>query len=125
MKMLLENELQEFQERFYSFGDARIKRVSFDYEKKEFRVEIEAQDFACVPARWRDITLMMKDCFSMKAICGNAAYDVLSLGLNILFENESVGLEFGNFGNMPESMAELMTSPFHVAGKHLCWNIRD
>ena len=124
MKMLLKNELKAFQERFCSFGDACVKSVSFSYERKDFHMEIEAQDFACVPSCWRHIILTVKGCFSMRAASGNAAYDVLSLGLNILFENENVGLEFGNFADTPESLAKLMTSPFHVAGKHLYWDIK-
>ena len=125
MTKLLQSELQKFQAKFYSFGDALVKSVNFNYEKNEFRVEIEAQDSTCVPPRWRYITLTMEDCFSMKTIHGNAAYGVLSLGLYILFEKESVGLEFGNFGDTPESMEELMTSPFHVVGKFLYWQVNN
>jgi len=40
------------------------------------------------------------------------------------FEGENVGLEFGGFADPAKSMAELVTSRFHVAGQCLCWSTK-
>ena len=126
MNKLAKTSLPEFQERFCFFHDALIKRMSFSYDKKEFRIVIETQDYeASVQPCWCHMTLVISGCFSMKTIQGNAAWDVLSTGVHIIFENEHVGLEFGDFVDTPESMVELETSPFHVAGKSLSWSLTD
>ena len=61
---LLETDLLAFQEKFYFFGDAVVSSLSFDYQNKQFRVILEAQDSSeSIQPCWRYVTLIVKRMF--------------------------------------------------------------
>jgi hypothetical protein len=119
-------ELNSWNERFVSFNDAVMKSwaMKFALSAPVLEVVIETQDQDS-PSGWSLVTIHLSGVSSLKFCEGpKTSYQVLSNGLHTLFDPVSIGLEFGDFIDAPESFSELMESPCHVVAESLDWDVQ-
>ena len=83
---------------------------------------IETQDIESQTGFSR-VTIRVSGINSVRFVDGpKTSYVRMSNGLYALFEQDQVGLEFGDFVDAPTSLSELMRSPVHAVGGTLEWD---
>lgn len=121
---LLRDEIGDFLNRFNSFNDAVARRWTIISSNKNTNVavELEACDLMSKVSEWRKLKLTMDDCRSVAFVKNTKIdYEVLSSGLYIIYYDDLFGIEFGDFHDAPNSLAELTTSRCHVVAASVAW----
>ncbi|WP_316359223.1 hypothetical protein [Devosia sp.] len=125
MKMLQQDQLQAWEARFTHFYDAMLRGWAVDLPYpgvKALTVVIETQDSESQTGFSR-VTIRVSGINSVRFVDGpKTSYVRMSNGLYALFEQDQVGLEFGDFVDAPTSLSELMRSPVHAVGGTLEWD---
>lgn len=130
MHRLNQSTTHEFLGRFYSFDDGVLRKLEIFYTNDGERSvsawvatrdtqETQNDGWVCVRLV---ITRAQDFCFTESA---KTTAQILSQGIHICWFGETVGLEFGYFIDPPESLAELKTSKFFVAGFSLDWALES
>jgi hypothetical protein len=123
-----ENDIDSWRGRFFSFNDGVIRRCRSEFVEGGFTIDfdVEAQDAENAASGWSLVSIRLLKCSSIRvAYDSNISFDVLSNGIHILSDGTQIGLEFGEFADEPQSLAELMTSPRHAVAAFIEWSVRD
>ena len=121
-------EILTWQNRFNAFNDAVVRRWSIGFLRgtANFEVDVETRDMNARRSGWSLVTLRMHACNSLNFVRSNQAdYDVLSNGLHVVWLDGLFAFEFGNFADVPTSIAELLTSPCHVTSQDVEWDATE
>jgi hypothetical protein len=121
---MTDNSFSPLYERFNRFQDALLREVKvayFEDGKKFVSISVYARDWSAdTPDTWRVVMLQVIDVISYRlAEQKNTTAQVLSNGIHCIFANEHVGVELGDFVDVPTSLDELGRSNLHILGKSI------
>lgn len=130
MDAITSNSAAAFGARFNGFNDALIRKIEIAYASDGTRsvlALIAAQD-AEQPSNdgWSLVSLRVSEVKHFR-FCEEAksSAQVLSNGLHICWFGESVGLEFGDYIDAPESLEDLLSSKLFALGGVLHFSVSD
>jgi uncharacterized protein YceK len=126
MNTLDQQSLADLNERFCSFNDGVLRRWDLVYSDAGpiVNINIEVQDRSLGELCWSMVNIRLSGCSSIRFVESRKSnYQVLSNGLHIIFDDEQIGVEFGDFTDAPRSLEELISSPIHVVAKRIEWQL--
>lgn len=121
MEALTPETIRGFMDRFCGFGDGLIRSITVTYDG--------SRDLVIVADAYGDKSEWRRLCIQLRGVTeyrlentGNAAVEVLSLGMHICWFGEFIiGLELGDLADEPGSIQELRTSKSYAIGGWLSW----
>ena len=109
---------------FSNFEDSIIRNIKIEYTEdgsKNFSILVYSQymweEYNNV---WKEVEIIIKDVVTYRVHEPlQTTAQVISNGIHIIFFNELIYLEFGDFADPPQSFEEAMSSHTFVLGKSI------
>ena len=109
---------------FSNFEDSIIRNIKIEYAEdgsKNFSILVYSQymweEYNNV---WKEVEIIIKDVVTYRVHEPlQTTAQVISNGIHIIFFNELIYLEFGDFADPPQSFEEAMSSNTFVIGKSI------
>jgi hypothetical protein len=124
MTLLDSASLSALMERFDSFNDAVVRKVTIDLAPSDSEIEvvIEAHDYES-PSHWSMVTLRMVACRTYRLEEGMTSYIVLSSGLQVGFVDGKVILFLEAYPD-EDRLPEIKNNRAYIIGRELHWSAR-
>jgi hypothetical protein len=120
--------LSDFRARFYDFYDGLIRNITVSFmsshDKTRVVVTCSVQDREAEQNNgWINLTININNVTELILIEDSITCVVLSSGVNILFSNDSIYLDFCPFTEEPQSIDDFKKSRFLVVGTSCFWHV--
>ena len=109
---------------FSNFEDSIIRNIKIEYTEdgsKNFSILVYSQYmWEKYNNLWKEVEIIIKDVVTYRVHEPlHTTAQVISNGIHIIFFNELIYLEFGDFADPPQSFEEAMSSNTFVIGKSI------
>ena len=109
---------------FSNFEDSIIRNIKIEYAEdgsKNFSILVYSQYmWEKYNNLWKEVEIIIKDVVTYRVHEPlQTTAQVISNGIHIIFFNELIYLEFGDFADPPQSFEEAMSSNTFVIGKSI------
>ena len=109
---------------FSNFEDSIIRNIKIEYAEdgsKNFSILVYSQYmWEKYNNSWKEVEIIIKDVVTYRVHEPlQTTAQVISNGIHIIFFNELIYLEFGDFADPPQSFEEAMSSNTFVIGKSI------
>lgn len=109
---------------FSNFEDSIIRNIKIEYAEdgsKNFSILVYSQYmWEKYNNLWKEVEIIIKDVVTYRVHEPlQTTGQVISNGIHIIFFNELIYLEFGDFADPPQSFEEAMSSNTFVIGKSI------
>ena len=109
---------------FSNFEDSIIRNIKIEYTEdgsKNFSILVYSQYmWGKYNNVWKEVEIIVKDVVTYRVHEPlQTTAQVISNGIHIIFFDELICLEFGNFADPPQSFEEAMSSNTFVIGKSI------
>lgn len=109
---------------FSNFEDSIIRNIKIEYAEdgsKNFSILVYSQHmWEKYNNLWKEVEIIIKDVVTYRVHEPlQTTAQVISNGIHVIFFNELIYLEFGDFADPPQSFEEAMSSNTFVIGKSI------
>ena len=109
---------------FSNFEDSIIRNIKIEYAEdgsKNFSILVYSQYmWEKYNNLWKEVEIIIKDIVTYRVHEPlHTTAQVISNGIHVIFFNELIYLEFGDFADPPQSFEEAMSSNTFVIGKSI------